>query len=217
MAKSTLFLILATVTLFTGQASAAAAGIESEFDDPPMYAVHDYASGQLQARRTIKARNPCDAEFGTLLEAVVTKMEKNKDADEEFANKLRQQFMDLMEKNKDKSLCEKLTWCDMGVCQKRVKLQNRAVEGGGAGAGGEPAPVEGAPVATGPGPQEADASPRESKPKKDETKTDDKKGETMTTTMSTKSAAAREVKFFFTSLLHWAALTVIAILIPRNV
>lgn len=206
MAKATFFLILAlTVTLFTAQVSA------DDDDDPPMYAVHDFASGKLQARRTIKAQKACDADFGTQLEAVVTKMEKNKDADAEFANKLRQQFMDLMENNRNKNLCEKLTWCDMGVCQKRTKLQNRDV-GGGDGAQAPPeadvAPPTTNTTSTG---NKAAMNDTTVPVKEPETK----KNDTSETTSA--AVAVREVKFFFASFFHWAALTVIALLIPRNV
>jgi len=199
MTKATLFLLvaLATVAVFSNQVTAA------EDDDPPMYAVHDFASGQLQQRRTIKANQPCDAEFGTVLEGVVTEMEKNKDANEEMANKLRQQFTDLMEKNGDKNLCEKLTWCDMGVCRKRTKIQNRAA------GEGEDKPITKDPTTT--KPTTIKKVETNSGPTTTKTTPAPPPGDT-----TMKSAAAREVKLFFSQAYEWAILTTMAILVPRN-
>jgi len=202
MTKAALFLLvaLATVAVFSTEVTAAGD------DDPPMYAVHDYASGQLQQRRTIKANQPCDAEFGSILESVVTEMEKNKDANEEMANKLRLQFTDLMENNRDKNLCEKLTWCDMGMCRKRTKIQNRAVQEG--------------PVLTPdqPGVPKPKLPAGNEMPDMPDTPTlpTGPTGAAPTTETTPKSAAVREVRLFFSQTARWAVLTVIAVLVPRN-
>jgi len=88
-------------------------------DDPPMFAVHDLASGELQKRRTIPAGKFCDADFGAELEGIVTEMEQNKDSSETIAQKLEEQFKGIMERNANKFLCQKSLWCDLGECKKR--------------------------------------------------------------------------------------------------
>jgi len=88
-------------------------------EDPPMFAVHDLASGELQKRRTIPAGKFCDADFGAELEGIVTEMEQNKDAEAVIAQKLEDQFKGIMERNANKFLCQKSMWCDLGECKRR--------------------------------------------------------------------------------------------------
>jgi len=106
-------------------------------EDPPMFAVHDLASGELQKRRTIPPGKFCDADFGAELEGIVTEMEQNKDAQAAIAQKLEEQFKGIMERNANKFLCQKSLWCDLGECKKRPSQPARNLR-----SDDEPAPAE---------------------------------------------------------------------------
>jgi len=212
------------VSLFLVALMATVMALSAEEAPPPMYAAHDYASGELQKRRTIKPGEACDAEFGTDLEGIVIEMERNKDANEELATKLRKQFQDLMDKNTDKNLCEKATWCDMGVCRKRGKIQGRSMDSGPS----DPAAAGGAVAASKPPPPKVEAPPKAAPPPKappapkaapkkpfseqdeDNAKMGSPTATTAKTTTTTPSAAGRESILSSTTSL----LTIIAIVLP---
>ncbi|OXA43651.1 uncharacterized protein LOC110858646 [Folsomia candida] len=161
----------------------------------PMYAVHDYASTELQKRRTIADGLACDSDFGLDLEEIVAEIEKHVDSNEEMAVKLKTKFQERMEMNNAQNLCLRGSWCDMGVCRKRAQIQGRSM-------------VEAAP--------KEKEDPKPAPPPLPKAALVPKAAEAPMTTAvpatTMASIATREAIL----LCRWTVLTLMAVLIPRN-
>lgn len=88
----------------------------------PMFAVHDFATAELEDRMRLANGDKCDVELLVTLEGILTETEQSKKGSEQLAINLKNRFIELMVMNPDKKLCLKESWCDMGICQLRFNL-----------------------------------------------------------------------------------------------